>query len=94
VDPLDNPHDLDTVVAGLSCREVLHRLTDFLDDDLPPDELPRVTAHLAACRTCEAFGGRVGSLIVALRMAEEQTSSLLPPGAADRLRSRLAAERR
>ncbi|MBK6307691.1 MAG: zf-HC2 domain-containing protein [Gemmatimonadetes bacterium] len=32
---------LDTVVAGLSCREVLHRLNDFLDGDLSPSDVGR-----------------------------------------------------
>lgn len=85
---------LDTVVAGMSCREVLHRLNDFLDGDLTPEEVGRVTAHLAGCHTCERFGGRVGALIASLRQAPAVASLEVPPAAAVRLRERLAAERR
>lgn len=85
---------LDTVVAGLSCREVLHRLNDFLDGELPSAEVGRVTAHLAGCHTCEQFGGRVGSLIATLRATTDVATDEMPLGASARLRARLATERR
>lgn len=84
---------LDTVVAGLSCREVLHYLNDFLDGDLTAPDMTRVTSHLAGCRTCEQFGGRVGALVATLRGVTLPASSV-PSGAAERLRRRLAAEMR
>lgn len=84
---------LDTVVAGLSCREVLHHLNDFLDGDLPVPDVARVTAHLAGCRTCEQFGGRVGALVATLR-SEAAPPSAVPAGPAERLRRRLLAEQR
>jgi len=87
VDPLD------TMVAGLSCREVLHHLNDFLDGELPAADLARVTAHLAGCRTCEQFGGRVGALVASLR-SDATHASAVPARTADRLRQRLLAERR
>lgn len=85
---------LDTVVAGLSCREVLHRLNDFLDGELSPAEVGRVTAHLAGCHTCEQFGGRVGELIASLRATADAAPDEVPAGASARLRARLATERR
>lgn len=85
---------LDTDVAGMSCREVLLRLNDFLDGDLSPDEVQRVTAHLAGCHTCEQFGGRVGALIQSLRATMTTAPDDVPPAAAARLRARLAAEQR
>ena len=85
---------LDTVVAGLSCREVLHRLNDFLDGDLSPSDVGRVTAHLAGCHTCEQFGGRVGQVIASLRATMSLAADEVPAAAADRLRARLAMERR
>jgi len=87
VDPLD------TVVAGLSCREVLHHLNDFLDGDLPVPDVARVTAHLAGCRTCEQFGGRVGALVASLR-SDAAPAASVPAGPAARLRQRLLAEQR
>lgn len=85
---------LETVVAGLSCREVLHRLNDFLDGELSPAEAGRVTAHLAGCQTCERFGGRVGRLISMLRAATDVAADEVPVGAWARLRARLASAQR
>lgn len=85
---------LETVVARLSCREVLHRLNDFLDGELAPGEVGRVTAHLAGCHTCEQFGGRVGELIASLRATADVATDEMPAGASARLRARLATERR
>lgn len=82
---------LDTVVAGLSCREVLMRLNDFLDGELDALERARVQGHLAECRNCERFGGRVGAVLSALR---DGMSGVAPPPPAilARLAERLAVE--
>jgi anti-sigma factor RsiW len=58
---------LDRVVAGLSCRQVLEQLSDFLDGELPPERTIQLREHLKECRACEQFGGRVGALITTLR---------------------------
>lgn len=58
---------LDRVVAGLSCRDVLHRLSPFLDGELPATEVRQVEAHLAECDTCARFGGHVGAMVQQLR---------------------------
>jgi len=84
---------LDTVIAGLSCRQVLHHLNDFLDGDLPLADVSRVTAHLAECHTCERFGGRVGALVAALH-GSTVTEAPLSPAAAERLQARLVSARR
>lgn len=85
---------LDTVVAELSCREVLHRLNDFLDGDLPDSEVTAVRSHLAGCRNCERFGGRMGAMLAALRtgLGATEHPPEPPAGALDRLRARLAGE--
>lgn len=93
-EPRDPDVSIDTVVAGMSCREVLFRLNDFLDGDLSPEEVQRVTAHLAGCHTCEQFGGRVGALIQSLRATMHSATADVPPATAARLRARLAAEPR
>ena len=85
---------LDTMVAGMTCRDVLYRLNGFLDGDLAPEDVARVTAHLAECHACEQFGGRVAALIEALRQGRTGATEDMPPAAAARLRARLAAERR
>jgi anti-sigma factor RsiW len=57
----------DREVAGIRCFEVLERLSDYLDDELPPAERARVDAHLAGCDWCERFGGAMGRTVGALR---------------------------
>jgi anti-sigma factor (TIGR02949 family) len=36
----------------LTCREVFVRLQDYLDRELPQEEIVAVEAHLAACGMC------------------------------------------
>ena len=38
----------------LDCLAVVHRLWDFLDRELPPDEWEQVRHHLATCTGCRA----------------------------------------
>ncbi len=59
--------ELDREVAGILCREVLDRLSGYLDGELPPEEVTRVEAHLRGCDRCERFGGEFGAVVSALR---------------------------
>lgn len=80
-------------VAGLRCRAVLERLSDFLDGELAESERQAVVAHLAGCDTCARFGGEMAEAVAALRaaLAEDASSSEPETGAIlARLRSRLA----
>lgn len=36
----------------LDCRQALHRLFEFLDHELDPEEREAVQHHLSACRSC------------------------------------------
>ena len=83
-------HPLDQVVAGLSCRQVLGHLGDFMDGDLPAVVLEDVRAHLAGCRACDRFGGRVATLVGSLRGALGAPEEV-PVAVRDRLRERLRA---
>ena len=38
--------------TGLSCREVVDLLTEYLEDALPDDRRRRVEEHLAGCPDC------------------------------------------
>lgn len=79
---------LDRVVAGLSCREVLHRLSPYLDGELAPAEVARVEAHLGDCETCARFGGHVGRIVQQVRETLDRPEA--PEGMA-RLRERVLA---
>jgi anti-sigma factor RsiW len=43
------------VPGGISCREVVEIVTDYLDGALSPEELARMEAHLAACPPCVTY---------------------------------------
>lgn len=58
---------LDRVVAGLSCRAVLERLSPLLDGELAAPDRAAVERHLAGCENCARFGGEVGALVGRLR---------------------------
>ena len=58
---------LDTVVAGLRCREVLNDLSDFLDGALTDTRVQAIQQHLSGCDRCARFGGEVSRTITALR---------------------------
>jgi anti-sigma factor (TIGR02949 family) len=85
VDPLDRR------VAGLTCRQVLHALGDYLDGDLTPTAMAQVQQHLAECDTCAQFGGRVANLIAALRTSMHDHA--VPDDVARRVHDRLTAVR-
>lgn len=81
---------LDRVVAGISCREVLHRLSPLLDGELSAHESASVTEHLAGCDTCARFGGHVGAMVQQLRGSLD-TPRPLPMDTAQRLRDDIMA---
>ena len=55
--------DLDRMIAGLRCRDLLTRLADYVDGDLSAKDVGRVDAHLRKCEYCEKFGGEYGTLV-------------------------------
>jgi anti-sigma factor RsiW len=40
------------IPGGISCREVVEIVTDYLDGALPPEDRDRMDAHLEACPPC------------------------------------------
>lgn len=55
------------VVGGLSCQEVLDRLSDYLDGDLTESARHAVENHVKGCDGCARFGGEFKSTVRALR---------------------------
>jgi anti-sigma factor RsiW len=43
------------VPGGISCREVVEIVTDYLDGALSPEDLARMEAHLEACPPCRVY---------------------------------------
>lgn len=79
--------DLDRVVGGLRCRDVLDLLPAFVDGELDPAILEKVRAHLRDCDTCEKFGGDYAALVAQLRAGRERFEA--SPGVRDRLAARM-----
>ncbi len=73
------------VIAGLSCSQILDRLSDYLDCDLPMPEIARLEEHLRGCDGCARFGGELRTVVDALRI-QLSRSRTLPPGFRERLR--------
>lgn len=78
--------DLDRLVAGLRCRDVLVHLSDFMDGELSPELAEQITAHLAECDWCERFGDRMGAVVGRLRGALAED---VPADVVARLRNRI-----
>jgi anti-sigma factor RsiW len=58
---------LDTMVAGVRCRDVLADLSDYLDGALAAARVEELQAHLAACSNCARFGGHIAQTLASLR---------------------------
>lgn len=41
-------------MPGRECDDALDRLFEFIDDELPDEELQRIGRHLKTCPPCEA----------------------------------------
>ena len=57
--------------GGLSCGEVLARVSDFIDGELAPLEKAQVEAHLRACERCAKLGSSMRLLVESLRRLGE-----------------------
>jgi anti-sigma factor (TIGR02949 family) len=81
------------VIGGLSCTDVLERLSDYLDGDLGPAERAQLEMHLRGCDGCARFGGRFRATVRSLR-AHLAGPAEVPAEVKERLRRALDAEPR
>ncbi len=84
--------DLDRVVAGVACREVLAEHSAWMDGELTEARATQLAAHVHGCDQCERFGGRFGDVLRAFR-AGLGVPDPVEAGVAARLRERLRRER-
>ena len=82
----------DRLVAGLLCSEVLARLSDYLDGELPAPERAQVEQHLRGCEACTRFGGELSRTIGALRHHLLSAQAPLPTGLRTRVLDTLERE--
>lgn len=71
------------------CQEVLRRVSDYLDGEVPAQLREEIEKHLASCRHCAATYDSVHNTLVII--GDERTFTL-PVGFSERLRKRLEAE--
>jgi anti-sigma factor RsiW len=83
--------ELDFTAAGITCRQVLTVLSDYLEGELEASEVSQIEAHLRECDRCERFGGAFAGVVAALRK-ELSSPAALEPAVADRLQKRLERE--
>ncbi len=76
---------------ALPCREVVSRVTDFLDFELDVEMEERIREHLEVCTACRHF---VNSLENTIRTLHSDASCTIPDEKARQLLSNLRAERR
>jgi anti-sigma factor (TIGR02949 family) len=69
---------------GVTCREVLDLLTEYLDGALAPMEHARVAAHLEECEACRRYLDQFTATI-------EVTAALREEAAPDDVRESLLA---
>jgi anti-sigma factor RsiW len=70
-------------LGGLSCKEMVELVTDYLEDALPADMRGRFERHLTACDPCVVYIEQMRQTIAALGRLPEES---IPPGDLDALR--------
>ncbi|HEX7298760.1 MAG TPA: zf-HC2 domain-containing protein [Solirubrobacteraceae bacterium] len=68
---------------GLSCRELVELVSDYLEDALPPSERSRFEAHIAGCEHCAAYLRQMREM---LELLGELTDDAISPRAEADLR--------
>jgi anti-sigma factor RsiW len=53
--------------SELACRELVERVTDWLEGALSPEERRRFEAHLETCRHCRVYVEQLRQLVRAAR---------------------------
>src|SRR4051812_45684181 len=69
----DGPRTAPIRPVGLTCRELVELVTDYLEDALGAGDRARFEAHLRACEGCSAYLGQMRSTIWATRHLCERT---------------------
>ena len=78
------------MTPGLTCRDGVERLMDYLEGALGSPERAAIDAHVAGCPRCVAF---VKSYVETPRIVRTATAAALPAERATALRRFLAARR-
>jgi anti-sigma factor RsiW len=69
--------------AGLTCRELVELVSDYLEEELPRAERSRFEAHMAGCEHCAAY---LRQMRETLHLLGELTDEAMSPEAEAGLR--------
>lgn len=78
------------MTPGLTCRDGVELLMDYLEGTLPPADLQAIESHVSGCPRCVAF---IESYRATPRILREATAGALPEDLAESLRRFLASRR-
>ena len=73
----------------LNCQHVWARISDYIDQSVPPDVLEQIERHLENCEICSAVLDSTRNILVLT--ADDRTFEL-PLGFSERLHRRVRAE--
>ena len=73
----------------VDCPEVRGAASDYIDGEMDPELIARISSHLSKCGPCVAF---VRTLRATIQLLRSTPSAAPPVGYKDRLRSRLSGE--
>jgi predicted anti-sigma-YlaC factor YlaD len=71
-----------TEAAGITCREMVELMTDYLEEAMSPEGRGRFEEHLAACDGCTNY---LGQLREAIRVTGTLTEEHIPAEKKDEL---------
>ena len=67
--------EMPPVQPELTCQELVERLTDYLDDAMPPVERARLEAHIDECLGCERYADQLRMTIRLVAAAGRRTGA-------------------
>lgn len=63
---------------GVTCRELVELITNYLEDEMPPDERTRFEQHLGYCESCVIYLSQIRRTVDSWAVSARSTSRLTP----------------
>jgi len=63
-------------MEDITCRDLVEKITDFLEDALSDDEVAKLREHLSSCDGCQAH---LDQMRATVRLLESMRDRLAPP---------------
>jgi len=76
------------VVTEISCQEVWREISNYIDNDVDPEQRARIERHLKNCRHCAAVAEGTSN---AVRLLADDHAFELPAGFSERLKQRIVS---